>query len=96
LSLEGSVEELEHRYRELVHFNNAQLNSLKGLTFSECIKEINKREAAKIVEQKKHARSERKIETLRSGQVTKLLNSGYKELEKVSQSTNKSLSEAWL
>jgi hypothetical protein len=83
LSLDGTQDELEHRYRELVHLNNAQIGSLQPLSFSECIKEINRREVAKAVELKKHSRSEQKIEQLRNGQVTKLLTVGYKELAKV-------------
>ena len=75
LSLDGSTDDLERRYRELVHLNNSQINSPTPITFGDCIREINRREIAKTIESKNAARTAQRVELLRDGVVSRVLHS---------------------
>jgi hypothetical protein len=69
LNMDGSSEDLEKRYRELVILNNAQLNSPSPLSFSECVKEINRREQVLVNESRSEANISSKIEKIKNHQV---------------------------
>lgn len=49
---EGTERELEKRYQDFIILHNSQINSIKPLSFTECVREINRREKAKAVEGK--------------------------------------------
>ncbi len=73
ISLEGSAEDLERRYRELVHLNNAQLDSPRPQSFSSCVREVNKRDSMRVLEAKSEAKSMRIVDNLRHGQVAQMI-----------------------
>ncbi len=67
--LDGSQEDLERRYRDIVHLNNAQIDALNPMTFSECVREINRRETNRVKEAQFDYKTAKKVDELKNGKV---------------------------
>jgi len=68
--LDGDKTILDRRVRELVHLNNAQLDSPSPMTLTELVTELNRREDARDAEEKKAAKMSSQLDDLRKGKVS--------------------------
>ena len=76
---------MDRRFRELVHLNNAQVDSNQPLTFEEVIREVNARETAREMEARKSQSTIAKLEKLKKGEEVHGLSDKFNQLAEVSK-----------